>query len=173
MGLIPRSLLRIVGGNAPSLPWCGTGVWKRRSVSLQNWFRGVFVQRDGFVPRSLLRIVGGQRSGVAMVWNRRCHGVEPACGNDGAFPCRNGFEAYLCSVMGLIPQSLLRIVGGQRSVVAMVWNRRVETTERFPAEMVSRAYLCSVKWHAFSEACTKKVGRKMRPTCVKVLFRWT
>ena len=75
--------------------------------------------------------------------------------------------------MGLIPQSLLRIVGGQRSVVAMVWNRRVETTERFPPEMVSRAYLCSVEWHAFSEGGTKKVGRKMRPTCVKVLFRWT
>ena len=81
----------------------------------------------GLIPQSLLRIVGGQRSVVAMVWNRRCHGVEPACGNDRAFPCRNGFEAYLCSV----------------------------------------------EWHAFSEAGTKKVGRKMRPTCVKVLFRWT
>ena len=46
--------------------------------------------------------------------------------------------------MGLIPRSWLRIVGGQRSVVVMVWSRRVETTERFPPEMVSRAYLCSV-----------------------------
>jgi hypothetical protein len=89
-----------------------------------------------------------------MVWDERVETTE-------RFPPGECIEA--CS----------GIFGGQRSVVAMVWSRRVETTERFPPEMVSRAYLCSVKWHAFSEACTKKVGRKMRPTCVEVLFRWT
>ncbi len=139
----------------------------------------------GLIPQSLLRIVGGQRSVVAMVWNRGCHGVEPACGNDGAFPSRNGFEAYLCSVMGLIPRSLLRIVGGQRSVVAMVWNRRchgvepalpwcgtgvamvwnrrVETTERFPAEMVSRR-ICAA-WSGMRSA--KQAQKRLDAKCVQ------
>jgi hypothetical protein len=80
---------------------------------------------------------------------RRCHGVEPS------LPwCGTG--------------------------VAMVWNRRCHGVEpacgndrAFPCRNGFEAYLCSVEWHAFSEAGTKKVGRKMRPTCVKVLFRWT
>jgi hypothetical protein len=75
-----------------------------------------------------------------MMWNRRVETTE-------RFPPEMVSMTYLCSVMGLMPRSLLRIVGGQRSVVAMMWSRRVETTERFPPEMVSRAYLCSVEWH--------------------------
>jgi hypothetical protein len=124
-----RATLRRCHGVEPA---CGND----RAFPSRNGFEGVFVQRDGFDTSKL----------ASDCWRatlRRCHGLEPACGNDGAFPCRNGFEAYLCSVMGLIPQSLLRIVGGQRSVVAMVWNRRVETTERFPPELVSRR-ICAV-----------------------------
>ena len=101
-----------------------------------------------------------------MVWNRRVETTE-------RFPPEMVLRAYLCSVMGLMPRSLLRIVGGQRSVVAMVWNRRVETTERFPPEMVSRRICAAWSGMRSAKQAQKKVGRKMRPTCVKVLFRWT
>ena len=91
-----------------------------------------------------------------MVWNRRVETTE-------RFPPEMVSRAYLCSVVGLIPRSWLRIVGGQRSVVAMVWNRRVETTERFPPEMVSRAYFAV--WSGMRPA--KHAQKRLDAKCVQ------
>jgi hypothetical protein len=59
--------LGFLEGNAASLPWCGTSVWKRQSVSLQA---NSIEACSGIFGRATLR---------------RCHGVEQACGNDRAW----------------------------------------------------------------------------------------